>query len=250
MQAANSIRQLWLRAGAVQLTAVVLATLASYWMNLSLGNWMLITAILAGVLAYQSDLPRWFMPVQILFLPALFYVYQLALPAWLYLFAFVILFAVYGRVFTTRVPLYLSGKLTCDALAELLPQEHMFHFLDLGAGTGTVLRNLDRRFPFGMFHGVETAPVPFVMAWLRSKIGKAQFRIFYQDLWQTHLDKYDVVYAFLSPHPMPELWQKVKREMKPGSLFISNSFAVPGVQPDQIIELEDGRSTALYVWRL
>jgi hypothetical protein len=39
---------------------------------------------------------------------------------------------------------------------------------------------------------------------------------------------HNVVYAFLSPAPMAALWEKVRQEMPPGSLFISNSFAVPG----------------------
>jgi hypothetical protein len=38
----------------------------------------------------------------------------------------------------------------------------------------------------------------------------------------------DVVYAFLSPAPMKQLWAKAQAEMTPGSLFVSNSFPVPG----------------------
>ena len=101
-----------------------------------------------------------------------------------------------------------------------------------------------------MFHGVETAPLPFIISWLRSKIAKAQFKVMYKNMWQVDLSRYDVVYAFLSPQPMPDLWQKVQREMQPDSIFISNSFVVPGVEPDEVIELGEGRATALYIWRI
>ncbi|MDQ1363814.1 MAG: hypothetical protein QG652_1676, partial [Pseudomonadota bacterium] len=246
----SNTKGLLLHAVWLQAAALLFAGGMAWWIGLSLGGWILLTAIFAGMLAYQSDLPRWWLPIQILFLPAMAVVYSLAVPAWIFLLLFMALFAVYGSVFSSRVPLYLSGMATCEALEKFMPAEKNFYFLDIGSGTGTVLRYLDRRFPFGMFHGVETALVPFVISWLRSKTGKAQFQVMYRNMWQIDLSRYDVVYAFLSPQPMPELWQKVQREMQPGSIFISNSFAVPGVEPDEIIELGEGRATALLVWRI
>jgi hypothetical protein len=48
---------------------------------------------------------------------------------------------------------------------------------------------------------------------------------------------------------MEALWAKVEREARPGTLFVSCSFAVPGVEPHQLVPLErSGR--VLYVWRL
>ena len=48
---------------------------------------------------------------------------------------------------------------------------------------------------------------------------------------------------------MPRLWEKVRREMRPGSLFISNSFDVPGFPPDETVELHDLSRARLLVWR-
>jgi hypothetical protein len=48
---------------------------------------------------------------------------------------------------------------------------------------------------------------------------------------------------------MAKLWDKVRREMRPGTLFVSNSFAVPGNEPDRVVPL-DGAGSGLYVWRL
>ena len=64
------------------------------------------------------------------------------------------------------------------------------------------------------------------------------------------LDGVDVVYAFLSPAPMPALGEKARREMPPGSLFISNSFAVPDVEASDIVEIDDARQTRLYCYRM
>jgi len=238
------------RAALLQAVSALLAGAIAWWMGLSLGVWIVLTVLLAGMLTYQSELPRWWMLIQILFLPAMVMLHSLALPAWIYLLAFVLLFAVYGSVFSSRVPLYLSGLPACQALEKLMPVEKNFYFLDIGCGTGSVLQYLDKKFPFGMFHGVETAPIPFAISWLRSKIGKAQFLVRYQNMWHVDLSRYDVVYAFLSPQPMTDLWQKVQREMQPGSIFISNSFTVPGVEPDEVIELNSGRARALLVWHI
>ena len=70
------------------------------------------------------------------------------------------------------------------------------------------------------------------------------------DICKTELAYYDVVYAFLSPEPMPRLWEKVKDEMLPGSIFVSNSFAVPNIEPSEIWELSDERKTVLYIYIL
>ena len=241
---------LLLRAALIQIVAMLLAAMVAWGMNFSVGVWIIFSSILAGVLSYQSDLPRWWLIIHILFLPALAMVYSLALPPWVFLTAFAILFAIFGSVFFSRVPLYLSGHSAFAALEKLMPVEKNFYFLDLGCGTGSVLHYLDRRFAFGMFYGVETAPLPFIISWLRSKFWQAEFVVIYKNMWQIDLSQYDVVYAFLSPQPMPQLWEKVQAEMRPDTLFISNSFAVPGVEPDEIIALNQGRATALLVWRI
>ena len=38
--------------------------------------------------------------------------------------------------------------------------------------------------------------------------------------------------------------------MKPGSLLVSNSFAVPGVEATEIWELADRRKTRLYLYEM
>jgi hypothetical protein len=64
------------------------------------------------------------------------------------------------------------------------------------------------------------------------------------------LAKYDVVYAYLSPVPMADLWKKARLEMRPGSLFVSNGFIVPDVWPTQAIALGDRVGSTLYIWRM
>jgi len=86
------------------------------------------------------------------------------------------------------------------------------------------------------------------LAWLRC-LGRANCRVYYRSLWDEPLGDYDVAYCFLSPAPMPRLWQKVQAEMRPGSRLISNTFAIPGVPAQRVIELHDWRRSCLLLWQ-
>jgi len=169
-------------------------------------------------------------------------------PVW-YLAAFTAMATIYWSTFRTQVPLFLSNQAAIRALASLLPQDRPVRLLDLGCGTGTVLAGLANLRSGDDLNGVEIAPLPCGIARLRARLGRARFRVSRDDFWQESLSDYDVVYAFLSPVPMPALWRKVRDEMRPGSLFVSNTFDVPGVAPDRVITLGNGRR-ALLIWRL
>jgi hypothetical protein len=49
---------------------------------------------------------------------------------------------------------------------------------------------------------------------------------------------------------MPALWAKARREMRPGSLFVSLAFDVPGVEPEEIVPVSDQARHTLYVWKM
>ena len=49
---------------------------------------------------------------------------------------------------------------------------------------------------------------------------------------------------------MPEVSEKIKREMRSGTLFISSSFPAPNWQPESIQRMNDRRKTVLYCYRI
>jgi SAM-dependent methyltransferase len=209
--------------------------------------WTVGQGVLAALVGRMFGLPWWWAPINAVFAPAVVTAQYAGVASGWYLGAFVALVAVYWTTFCTRVPLYLSSREACDRLATLLPHERGFRFLDIGCGVGTVLADLAPRFPAGKFSGFEIAPLPFLTSWLRGRWSQ-RFETRRVDFWGEDLSDYDVVYAFLSPVPMTDLWQKAKREMRPGSLFVSNTFRVDGANPDSVIPLGGGRRS-LYVWR-
>lgn len=192
---------------------------------------------------------KWWVVIHIAFMPAVVGLRRLDLPPTAFLGGFVLLTLIYWSTFRSRVPLYLSNRLTTNALLALLPQRAGLRAVDVGAGTGGALKRLAKGRPDASFTGIEHAPLPFLLAWLASR-DQANCHVKQGDFWRHSLAEYDVVYAFLSPVPMPRLWQKARQEMRSGSLLISNSFPVPDVIPQRIVEVADRRGTRLYCYTL
>ncbi len=210
-------------------------------------TWALLQGIVAAGLGRGLDMETWWLPIHALFVPGLVWMLGLGLPPVYAFSAFCLLASVFWGVSRTRVPLFLSSRAAAQAVAGLLPPDGNFSFLDLGCGLGGVLTCLARARPAGCYHGIESAPVPFLLSRLRALLGAPSCRITWGDFRDLDLGRYDVVYAYLSPAAMGGLWQKASREMRSGSLLISNSFAVPGVPP--ALTLATGGSRLL-LWRM
>lgn len=214
----------------------------------------LLSGLFASLLSYFFGLARWWLVIQLLFLPALFLMLKLNIPPGFYLAAFILMLLVYWSTFRTQVPLYLSSKRVWQTLEELLPQSDNAHgckFIDLGSGMGGVLRYLSNKRTDGHFTGIENAPLPYWLSKFLLKLTKrTNCNVIWGSFWAYNLAEYDVVYAYLSPVPMARLWEKIRQEMRPGSLFISNTFVVPQKAPDYSITLEDMQHSTLHIWRI
>jgi len=209
---------------------------------------LVLQGALAAALGVCLRLPMWWVPLNFLFIPAAAAMHRWELPPSLFFTGFILLTLVFWTTFRTRVPLYLSSRDVCEQLAALIPHTTGVRLLDLGCGFGGLLLRLAALRPDARLEGVEIAPLPALVAWLRLRRA-SRCRVRRADLWRSDLSQYDVVYAFLSPTPMVALWEKVRREMRPGTVFVSNSFAVPGVDADRVLTL-NARGASLYIWRL
>lgn len=216
--------------------------LAITWTELAL-----FQGLLAATIGYFLRLPVWWLPINLLFFPMLVQAMQWEISPYWYLAGLAALLLTQVGAIRNRVPLYLSGRHAKAELLRLLPTGAGQRFLDIGSGTGGLLAYLARHRPDLTLDGIDSAPALWLISRLR--LGR-RARIALGDFWQVDLSRYDVVYAFLSPAPMVRLWDKAKREMRPGSLFVSNSFEVPGVAPDVSIELHDLHHGRLMLWRM
>jgi SAM-dependent methyltransferase len=213
------------------------------------GAWPWIEGSGAAVLCAMAGTQWWWLPINLMFLPTVEAMLAVEVPAAAYFAAFCALFLINVAAWRHRVPFFLSSAQAARVVSTLLPADKAFRFLDLGCAAGALLERLAQVWPDGRFDGIELAPLSFALARWRARANPAM-SVHWGDFWSADLARYDVVYAYLSPAAMPRLWEKARREMRPGSLFLSNGFAVPGVTATRVIELGDSMRSTLYVWRM
>ncbi|MFT6558839.1 class I SAM-dependent methyltransferase [Sneathiella sp.] len=205
----------------------------------------------AAAISFALGQSYWWVIIQFFGPPLLIIGLIVNVPIWVYPVVLVLLLATFWNVAVNRVPLYLTNDLTAQKIETLLPKRDGLQVIDLGSGLGGTMRQIGKNQPGHFFFGAESAPAPFIVSVILNKVsGAKNVRFLFGSFWKLDLEQFDVVYCFLSPVPMSALFEKAKSEMKPGSLFISNSFQVPGHKPDRTVTVKDGRKTKLLIWKI
>ncbi|BEV71004.1 MULTISPECIES: class I SAM-dependent methyltransferase [unclassified Paludibacterium] len=237
-----------MRALAIQLLAALLAwyfvaPLAHVW------RWALLASVFACLLARVCRSRGVAVLLQGLPLPLAVLVSQSGLPAWLFMLAFLLTLAFGRNAWLARVPLYRSSEEVAQQLAAVLPEQGVV--LEAGAGDARLALRLASLRPDLQVHALENAWGSFCLArlrWLRA--GRpANVRVALSDFWRVNWQDYDSVYVFLSPAPMKRVWDKFQMQARPGAMLISNTFAVPGVEPEQRLPLSGRLQQSLLLWR-
>lgn len=219
-------------------------------MQLTLLQAALAQGALAAALSYRR-LPSWWLPIQAVLPFGLAVTAALQLPAWLFLFAFLILVGLYWTTFQTRVPYFPSGRAAWEKMQELLPRR-VIHAIDIGSGFGGLMLDTAKKRPDSLFTGVELAPLPWLVSVIRARLVKMRGQpapvFLRRDYRSLNLADYDLVFAYLSPAAMPALWKQAQTQMRAGTMLLSYEFEVPGVAADFCVDVEGGRR--LFGWRL
>jgi trans-aconitate methyltransferase len=101
---------------------------------------------------------------------------------------------VFGGLHRSRVPLLFSNDRVLAALLERRRRGRELRFLDAGCGIGSVLVRVRRERPLAACTGVESAPLPALIARLRTG-PDARCRVSHASFWCMDLSRFDLVYA-------------------------------------------------------
>ncbi len=180
------------------------------------------------------------------------------IPDWLpYLLNGLLLLAIasviyYGiRLGITPMP---SSRKAIATFIDLIPDSTDGKIVDLGAGWGTLAYPIARRFPDATVIGCELSPIP----WLYSRakgifVRRPNLTLHRQSVFDADLSDVDVVVVFLHPAAMRKLGPKFERELRPGTLVLSNTFVVPTWKATQTHHLGKSwisTSNDIYVYRV
>jgi len=209
---------------------------------------VLAQGVVAALLSRLIGLASWWLLIQFAFVPLLYVAVALHLPSVVYLAGFLVLLVLYWGTYRTQVPYYPSGPAGWHAVAAVLPHGPL-RIVDIGSGFGGMVRHLARQRPDCTVVGVELAPLPCWAAKLINAASASRGRILHGDYQALDLAEYDVVFAYLSPAAMPDLWAKARAEMRPGTLLLSYEFAIPGVE-SQITNSSLRDDRILHGWQM
>jgi hypothetical protein len=150
----------------------------------------------------------------------------------------------------TGVPPMPTTAKARDAIFDLIPVGFDGPVFELGAGWGSLAIALARRLPGADIVAVERSPVP----WLVARMAQAVLRlpnltVRRGNFFPMPLDDAGLVVCYLMGDAMRRLGPKLRAELKPGALIISNTFALPGWEPERVIEIADMYHSRVYLYR-
>lgn len=145
-------------------------------------------------------------------------------------------------------PMPTSEKVKRKVLTSIPPKIHGT-LIDLGSGWGNVAIALARQFPQCQIIGYETSPVPYYFSKMWHYFYKtSNLKLVKKDFFSISLRECSLIYTYLCPEVMNSLKEKFDKELAPGTIVISNTFAIPGWIPIQILQEKDLYNTRIYIY--
>ena len=143
-----------------------------------------------------------------------------------------------------------TSKKAKIAMLALIPRKITGKVYELGSGWGTLIIPLAREHPGSKVIGYETSPIPYFISKVRVwNSGLKNVQLLKQDFYDASLADAAIVVCYLFPGAMSKLKRKFEKELKPGTIVITNTFALPGWTPLQVINIQDLYNTKVYLYR-
>ncbi|MFC1586488.1 SAM-dependent methyltransferase [Fibrobacterota bacterium] len=120
---------------------------------------------------------------------------------------------------------------------------------ELGSGWGTLAVPLAKALPDSLILAYENSGIPYLFSILRNRLLPMKNLVFiHKNYNSVSLTEAGLVVCYLYSGAMDKLKVKFERELKPGALIISHTFALPGWIPVQVMETGDLYRTRIYVY--
>jgi len=142
-------------------------------------------------------------------------------------------------------PMPSSAKAT-RAILDLIPGNAGERIAELGSGWGGLALAVTSHRPKAHVMAYELSLLPWVWSiGVARLMGRQEVEFVRRDFFEADLGDTDVVLCYLFPGAMEGLAKRLTH-LKAGSIIISNTFRLPGWQPDEVVELDDLYRTHVY----
>jgi len=121
-----------------------------------------------------------------------------------------------------------SPKKSIDEIIKIIQLPNNARIIELGCGTGEVLRTLCRD-PKTIGVGVDINPFLIFLARIQNRLKNSTTITFkVGNVYECNISSANVIYVFLMPKMLQKLVPKFEKELKKGTLIISLGFKIPG----------------------
>ena len=118
---------------------------------------------------------------------------------------------------------------------------------ELGAAWGSLAIPLAKTFPDRQIIAYEISTIPWLFLRLRVRFSRLNnIEVVRRNFFRDNLGQAAVVVCYLYPGSMIKLSTKLKSEISPGTVVVSNTFSLPGWEADQQTQLNDLYQTKIY----
>jgi hypothetical protein len=99
--------------------------------------------------------------------------------------------------------------------------------------------------------GYELSIIPYFWAQLKALFyGRGRIKIYPKDFFRADIRDADIVYIYLVPSVLGRVAQKLKRELRPGTIVLSKGSPLPELKYCNKISLDDKRNYLLYIYKM
>lgn len=236
----------------------LLLHLSAFWplgiLEIPLLVFVVMQAISASVGAKLFGMAKWWRWIHFIFPVALWGMLKFDIPNEIYLVGFLFTLSIFWSTYRTQVPYYPSRLDVWQRMSGFVSAFEVQHqrlpkVIDIGSGLGGLSLFLAKQHAEIMVEGIEIAPLPWLVSKLRSVFKRSSAKFLLGDYEHLNFAEYDIVFAYLSPAVMPQLWEKACQEMRAGTQLISLEFEVPNVLAQEKLP-QKGQNRALFIYEL
>jgi hypothetical protein len=137
-----------------------------------------------------------------------------------------------------------SSLASCSEFQKYIVDDSVVY--DLGSGWGTVLFYLARKNKNIRLIGYESSPIPYLVSKCLNVFWGNRVTIRMKDIYSSDISNADTVLCYLYPEGMARLAETISDRLPKETVLISNTFALPGFEPKEVIQMNDLYLTKMY----